>query len=202
MASTWEHGEAYAAVSKLPWLTALHAFGACGAWTRGYYFTEDEVCTHPEEARLPIPYGLRPIPVVPFANERRRGWEEAEDSPNRKPEDFWDQYRNARMMKVQPGGRRVLHMESLGWAGGEFGVDQAVDGLRVLYSLESSGEIDLLHDVQWADWDQRGHLLVATRCGKLQVRTLDSKHPETVFEEDLSLMEPTPVQAPSWAQSW
>lgn len=28
----WEHGEAYVAVSKLPWLTALHAFGTCGTW--------------------------------------------------------------------------------------------------------------------------------------------------------------------------
>ena len=46
----------------------------------------------------------------------------------------------------------MLCVESLGWAGGEFGVDQAVDGMRVLYSLEFHGNLELLDDVQWADW--------------------------------------------------
>jgi hypothetical protein len=36
--ATWELGEAYVAISKLPWLTALHAFATCGTWTRGYFF--------------------------------------------------------------------------------------------------------------------------------------------------------------------
>jgi hypothetical protein len=39
--ATCELGEAYVAVSKLPWLTALHAFATCGTWTRGYFFTKD-----------------------------------------------------------------------------------------------------------------------------------------------------------------
>ena len=79
--ATWKHGEAYIAVSKLPWLTALHAFGTCGTWTRGYYFTEDGGCDRPDDAKLPIPYGLRAIPIIQFANERRRGWEEIPESP-------------------------------------------------------------------------------------------------------------------------
>ena len=142
------------------------------------------------------------MPVVQFAAERRRGWDEAPDSPPRHPEDLWDQRRNARLQKRQPGGNRVLCVESLGWARGEFGVNQAVDGLHVRYSLESDSEIELLDDLQWADWDRQGRLLVATRCGKLQVRNLDADHPETVFEEDLSLLEPNPTPAPPWAQRW
>lgn len=113
----WEHGEAYVALSKLPWLTALYAFRTCGTWTRGYYFAEDKDPENPEEAALPIPYGLRSIPVVQFANERRRGWSEALESPARAPGDAWDEHRNARMRKRQPGGGRVLCVESLGWAG-------------------------------------------------------------------------------------
>ena len=54
--ATWEHGEAYVALSKLPWLTALHAFRTCGTWTRGYYFTEAEDC---ENLRVPSPDPLR-----------------------------------------------------------------------------------------------------------------------------------------------
>jgi hypothetical protein len=200
--AAWEHGEAYVALSKLPWLTALHAFRTCGTWTRGYYFTEDEDLENAEDTKLPIPYGLRAIPVIQFASERRRGWEEAMDSPQRDPKDAWDERRNARIQKRQPGGDRLLCVESRGWAGGEFGVDQAVDGLRVGYSLEVDGEVQLLNHLQWADWDRQGHLLVATRSGKLQICRLDGDGSEVVFQEDLSLSEPNPAPAPPWAQRW
>lgn len=200
--ATWEHGEAYVALSKLPWLTALHAFRTCGTWTRGYYFSEEENRESPEDTKLPIPYGLHSIPVIQFANERRRGWEESPDSPQRGPRDAWDERRNARMRKRQPGGERLLCVESLGLAGGEFGVGQAVDGLRVGYWLEVGGEIQPLNHLQWADWDRDGHLLVATRGGKLQVWNFDGEGSEVVFEEDLSLSEPNPRPAPAWAERW
>ena len=200
--ATWEHGEAYVALSKLPWLTALHAFGTCGTWTRGYYFTEDGSRDNRQMDKLPIPYGLRPIPVVQFANERQRGWIEAEDSPIRDPGDAWDTRRNARMRKPQPHGTRILCVESVGVAGGEFGVDQAVDGLNVRYSLESNGNLELLDDVQWADWSRDGELLVATRSGWLQIRELEAASPGILFEEDLSSLEPNPTPPPGWAGSW
>ncbi|MEO0538328.1 MAG: hypothetical protein AAF215_31260 [Cyanobacteria bacterium P01_A01_bin.123] len=201
--ATWEHGEAYIAISKLPWLAALHAFGTCGTWTRGYYFTENESCDQIEDQQLPIPYGLSPTPVIQFANERRRGWQEAPDSPPRHPNRaFWDERRNARLQKRQPGGQCLLCVESLGRAGGEFGVNQAVDGLSICYSLGSNGDWVLLDDLQWADWDQNGQLLVATRCGKLQVRNLDAHGPTLLFEADLAPLEPNPTPAPAWAQQW
>src|SRR5262245_43322659 len=198
----WEHGEAYVAVSKLPWLTALHAFQTCGTWTRGYYFTRAEDSERPEGVELPVAYGLRSIPVVQFANERRHGWEAAPDSPRRDPGDAWDERRNARLQKRQPGGNRLLRVESLGWAGGEFGVDQAVDGLRVSYWLEVDGEIESLNHLQWADWDRDGHLLAATRSGRLQLWNFDDTGSQILFEEDLCLSEPSPVPAPAWAQRW
>ncbi|MGR9037855.1 MAG: hypothetical protein ACU83O_14925, partial [Gammaproteobacteria bacterium] len=100
----WKHGETYVAVSKLPWLTALYAFGTCGTWSRGYYFTTDDGRSGVKDVKLPISYGLRAIPAVQFASERRRGWAEAPDCPRRDPTDIWDQRRNARMQKRQPGG--------------------------------------------------------------------------------------------------
>lgn len=200
--ATWELGEAYVAISKLPWLTALHAFGTCGTWTRGYYFTQDGSSGDPEEPRLPIPYGLRSIPVVQFANERRRGWEEAPDCPERAPKDMWDERRNVRMRKRQPHGDRWLCVESVGSAGGEFGQEQAVDGLRVHYSLETTGQLELLDDLQWADWDRDGQLLVATRTGCLQIRRFHGAAPDVLWEKDLSQLVPNPVDAPGWAKSW
>jgi len=198
--ATWELGEAYVAISKLPWLTALHAFATCGTWTRGYFFTTDASAYTHEVPDLPIPYRLQSIPAVQFATERRRGWEEALDCPTRDPRDAWDQHRNARMQKRQPGGQRLLCVESIGHAGGEFGAEQAVDGLRVHYSLESDGQLIFLDDLQWADWDRDGRLLVATRTGKLEVRVFGSGPEQTVFEEDLALLDPKPVPAPNWAQ--
>lgn len=200
--ATWEHGEAYVAVSKLPWLSALHAFRTCGTWTRGYYFTEDGSGETIQGAKTAIPCGLRSIPAIQFANERRRGWVEAADSPPRSPSDTWDEHRNARMQKRQPGGERVLCVESLGWAGGEFGVRQAVDGLRVRYSLEAGGGVQLMDHLQWADWDLEGRLLAATRSGKLQICNANHDGLEVVFEEDLSVCEPDPIAAPAWAQRW
>lgn len=197
----WEHGEAYVAISKLPWLTALHAFATCGTWTRGYYFSADADGERPNDVKLPIPYSLRSIPVVQFANERRRGWHEAPDSPARHPEDHWDERRNARMRKAQPNGAHTLCVESLGWAGGEFTAAQAVDGLSVRYSLESSDDCTILDDLQWADWSADGLLLAATRSGRLQVRDLGAKS-QLVFDHDLAALEPNPQPAPEHATSW
>jgi hypothetical protein len=90
----------------------------------------------------------------------------------------------------------------VGWPGGEFGIDQSVDGLRVRYSLESNGDLELLDDLQWADWSREGQLLVATRSGLLQIRKLEGDSPEILFEVDLSNLEPTPTAAPAWAQCW
>jgi hypothetical protein len=200
--AAWEKGEAYVAVSKLPWLTALHAFPTCGTWTRGYHFTEEKNRANPDDAQLPIPYGLRPIPVVQFATERRRGWTEAPDSPQRDPNETWDERRNARLQKLQPRGDRLLCVESIGHAGGECGVDQPVDGLRVCYWLEADGDIHLLDDLQWADWDGAGRLLAATRSGKLRIRDFDAGGSQVIFEEDLTGYEPDPVPVPAWAKRW
>jgi hypothetical protein len=93
-------------------------------------------------------------------------------------------------------------VESVGAAGGEFGVDQSVDGLNVRYSLESNDDLELLDDFQWADWSKDGELLVATRSGRLQIRNLEKNKPDIVFEVDLSHLEPNPTPAPVWARSW
>ncbi len=196
----WPHGEAYVAVSRLPWLFALHAFGTCGTWTRGYYFVNERERDAAEE-KLPVGYGLRSIRPEQFASERRRGWDEATDSPARDPADMWDQRRNARLCKRQPGGSRLLRVESIGWAGGEW-TRQAIDGLRVVYALQDDAGIQLLPQLQWADWDRQGRLLAATRSGHLQVWEIGQSKPKVVFDEDLTVLEPDCRSAPSWAQRW
>ncbi len=197
----WAHAGAYVAVSKLPWLSALHAFGTCGTRSRGYCFADGPHGDEPEQADLPIPYRMRSIPLARFANEKRRGWVEARDSPPRDPSDTWDERRDARLRKAQPGGERVLYVESTGRAGGEW-AQQAVDGLRVVYALQDAGAVELLPRLQRADWDREGRLLVATRKGRLQVWQIGSDGMTTMFDHDLSALEPDCRPAPSWAQRW
>lgn len=194
------HGESYAAVSRLPWLTALHAFPTCGTWTRGYRFAATDI---PAEHRdLPIPFTLEPIAAQQFETARRRGWAEAPDSPSREAGDAWDERRNARMIRAQPNGHRVLRVESLDWAGGEFGPLQAIDGLRVRYALEDDRDLEVLDDLQWADWDAHGRLLVATRSGRLQIRILQTRRYTLACDFDLAALTPEPSAAPDWAQRW
>ncbi len=200
--ASWEYGPTYIALSKLPWLTALRAWSTDGTWTRGYYFSTGSDTRRKGTSTLPIPYGLHPIPTVQFAQERRRGWLEAEDSPPRHPNDIWDQHRNARIYKPQPGGNCTLQVESLGWPGGEFTTGQAVDGLQVLYSLVVNGELHILDDLQWADWDSQGHLLVATRSGRIQIRTLNGSSFSLRFDCDLCRLRPEPTPPPDWATRW
>ena len=96
----------------------------------------------------------------------------------------------------------MLCVESTGWAGGEFGIGEAVDGLSVRYSLEFRGNLTLLDDLQWADWSREGELLVATRSGQLQIRTFQGNRTLITFKEDLAALEPNPIPAPPWAQHW
>ncbi len=42
--STWELGDTYIAISRLPWLTALAAWRTPGTWTRGAHFVADASC--------------------------------------------------------------------------------------------------------------------------------------------------------------
>jgi hypothetical protein len=45
-------------------------------------------------------------------------------------------------------------------------------------------------------------MLAASRDGTIQIRRLDGHGIETLFEADLTRLEPHPVAAPAWAQSW
>ena len=104
------------------------------------------------------------------------------------------------MRKGQPNGSHALTVRSVGVAGGEFGAAQAVDGLRVAYALENAGgSARPLDDAQWADWDGRGRLLVATRRGALQVRDPDGTVLQT---HDLAEAAPAPRPPPEWAGAW
>ena len=110
----WKAGPTYIAISRLPWLRALAAWGTCGTWTRGLHFLEDKTVWQvgaPDEGDVgPCREKLGMAVTRPeaFAVERRRGWTETADSPARDPRDMRDERRADRvaMQKARPKLRR------------------------------------------------------------------------------------------------
>ncbi|MCP4308075.1 MAG: hypothetical protein GY788_25015 [bacterium] len=191
----WPAGAVYEAISRLPWLTALAAWGSGTTYTRGVRFAAaaDSDVGEPDVGDAP-PLGLRWNRPVQFCVERRRGWIESEDTPPRADGGPWDENRRVEMTKSQPRGRRLLHVD------GRYTAFRAGDpGAGVSYWMTEDEDIAAL-DVQWADWDRDGDLLVATSAGVLQRRNLTTGVTTDVM--DLNQLRPRPQPAPDWAHSW
>lgn len=204
----WSAGDIYEAVSRLPWLEALAAWNAGTTYTRGFHF----VAGAAGHNAMGVPdvgdiepclreLGIALNPIEQFAVERRRGWSESADTPARTDSDPWDDRRNVELVKVQPGesSRYVLHVS------GSYAGHRSSPQVRepAVYSLtDASGAMYVLDDVQWADWDERGRLLMATTAGELQIRVPGDDGWHTVFAEDLTVVRPDPRPAPPWATEW
>lgn len=72
----------------------------------------------------------------------------------------------------------------------------------VHYALLDTGVARPLEDVQWADWDAEGRLLVATNDGRIQVREHGSSGLPVRWEADLGRLTPDPAPPPETAQRW
>jgi hypothetical protein len=209
--STWAAGPTYIAISRLPWLTALAAWGTCGTWTRGLHFVarrrtwevgvpaEGDI----EPLRKRYGFGLELTRPPAFAVERRRGWTETADSPSYDSEgDPWDIRRVPRltMEKPRPGANGTARLAVVGrYAASRSGQPSWSE---VTYTIRDDEAARRLERVQWADWDRTGRLLVATTNGKLQVREEPFGEAGTVWSIDLSGDRPTPAEPPSIARRW
>jgi hypothetical protein len=203
----WGPGATYVAVSKLPWLTALAAWGTGGTWTRGIHFDSDPAnwrVDEPDEGTLePIRgrLGLAVTASASYAVERRRGWTEAAGTPPRGDKDLWDEKRavTLRLEKPRPGDDRT-RLEVTG----EYAAFRAMHPKRgaAAYRMLAGGAATPLRGVQWADWAGDGTLLVATAAGELQQRNAADWTASAVVVADLSLLGPDPAPAPPAAARW
>jgi hypothetical protein len=203
----WGPGPTYIAISRLPWLTALAAWGTCGTWTSGLHFVGRRQHAgvadpdHGDLRSLRRVQGLAVTRPASFAVERRRGWTEVAGSPARAASDMWDERRadSLTLEKARPGGGATRLLVS-GWFAA-FRSSAPGDRKTVSYRLARAGAERALDGVQWADWDQRGRLLVATSDGKLQIR--DGPDVESVRSEvDLAALAPDPLPPPAEASRW
>lgn len=200
----WAPGSTYIAVSRLPWLTALAAWGTDGTWTQGAHFVHRNDWTMPDPdygdpAPLRQQFGLALTSASSYAVERRRGWTEASGTPPRLAGDAWDTSRGdaVTMQKPRPGSASSRLLVSGAYAGSREGEPGAIN-----YRLEDRSGALPLPDVQWADWSARGQLLVATTEGRLQVRNYSYGHTTVAWEYDLAALSPDPTEPPPEARHW
>lgn len=199
--SDWPAGDIYEVISRLPWLTALAAWNSGTTYTRGIHFVADPMESNvgaPDvgDYRPDVGYGLRLTQARQFAVEHRRGWKESEATPPRDAGGLWDEKRRVEMVKRHPTEDLTLHVEGRYAA---FRAGDPKDG-PPMYWLSSDRDIQLLDDVQWADWDARGRLLAATRNGRLEMRSIGGQ--TAVVVADLSQLVPDSEPAPPEAHRW
>lgn len=209
VSATWKAGTTYLAISRLPWLTALAAWGTCGTWTRGVHFVEDRSVWQlgapdaGDVAPCRKKFGIAGTRPATFAVERRRGWRETGDSPPRRPDDTWDERRAdaVKMEKPRPksDGRTRLMVS------GHFAALRGSlpgGSKEIRYEILENTRVRRLEDVQWADWDADGRLLVATTDGRLQVRGFSKNGLSVRSEVDLGALTPSPSPPPDQAYRW
>ncbi len=205
----WKPGPTYLAISRLPWLTALAAWGTCGTWTRGAHFVDRRRTWEVGEpaagdaAPCKKKFGLALTRPATFAVERRRGWTETADSPPRSPRDMWDERRADRivMEKARPRSRDGVRLTVRGWFAA-FRSSLPGGAQDVRYELSLPGRSIPLDDLQWADWGADGRLLAATRDGRLQIRDVRSGDFAVRWEVDVGSLDPNPSPPPAEALRW
>ena len=85
---------------------------------------------------------------------------------------------------------------------GTYAAIRELHGTRtdVRYELRSGNLTRHLEDVQWAEWDARGRLLVATDEGRMQIR--DGTDGSVLWEADEGALQPAPEPPPAEASTW
>lgn len=206
----WSVGSTYIAVSRLPWLTALAAWGTCGTWTHGLHFDENRRIWEVEAPgegdieplRRRYRFGLGFTRPIAFAVERRRGWTEVPGSvPYNQTLDPWDTRRAQTLVmeRRRPGADSTRLTVSGSFAAFREGPPS---WSRVTYALEGNDVRSVLDSVQWADWDRTGRLLVATTTARLQVRNHPFGLDDATWEIDVTDDRPVFFEPPAKARRW
>jgi hypothetical protein len=201
----WPGDEVYDAISHLPWWTALAAWDEGTTYAQGLRFVDDPAAHALREpdvgtvVTLLERYGLVHRRPRQFAVELDRGWVESDDSPPREAGGPWDENRSVTVSRARPGSPATALR-----AAGRFAAfrDNRPYDPTTTYELETDGEVVAL-DVQWADWDHRGRLLLATTAGSLRIHEPDGGHlGPPLVEHDLVPLVPDPQPPPASATRW
>ena len=197
----------WTAISKPPYLTAVALWPKGDAWNGGGLFLDERTVwlNHwPNEAE-PHPRFLPPkrLRVTP---SQERGGEDFPIYGKRLVRDGWTVVHEGRVQwgysgdppvwrKPDPTGPYQLEMTLYGWDPAPYG-----DPYRFEYALIGDEDV-LLEGVEWADWDQRGRLVVA-RAGRLYAMLPNDYGPDVAPIADFNDQVFEPIITPGWARRW
>jgi hypothetical protein len=188
--------DTWTAISKPPYFTALALWPGIGTWGGGGRFLDNQCLWHADCSPIHPRFSLKGLVEVSdevaavsfddkFRNDRlylrlrQVGWEVAEQKGSRL----------LKWRRTSPVGR------------GELLLDRSFSAARYYLVVANRSE-PLAFDAEWADWDQKGRLIVANR-GKVLAGNWN-RHKGLYFEElaDFNEDRPASVEAPDWAQHW
>jgi hypothetical protein len=207
--ATWKPGLTYVAVSRVPWFTALVAWGTLGTYDWGAHFTAERrqwtfgPPDFGDDGPLRRRYGLAATTPQDFAVERRRGWVDVPSAC-----DSAGARREERLGVGRPRPAQAKRRDHDRWlvATGGAAAYRSADERYYrppAYQLRDGPDgvrLADLADVQWADWSRDGHLLVATVAGELQLR--DGATGQVRHRVDVGSLSPTPQPPPREAHRW
>lgn len=220
--------DAYFAVSKIPWLTALAAWRTRWIWTTGCWFGHDGELTiswlppgpkEPFHGNYPGKINHNPVLTkweARFLQELKSGWRLIDNdwlSENREylrsalppSKQVWPRP-PAGLMKYRPRNMAMLIQLDWGYESARHKVEgtHAIDSRMPEYMLQhASRKLEHLGRLRWADWDHQGNVLAATWNGELRVYQLQENDTlKCLIQHDLNPMEPSPMNSPIWAKQW
>ena len=198
--------DSWIAISRPPYFTALALwFSGCGTYCSGGFFPgrrELSIGFGPTPHIGQLPAGLTLSTAPPPYIDRTDDWTERRVFINRLLRDGWEQVTAARetWQRRNPAGDLALVMtRPQAWTKyGEWSPFGEPKVSEYAVFMEAQGEVVPLGRATWADWDQRGRLVIA-QDGRL----FHWEPPGTLRElADFNPLRPDPAPAPAWAETW
>jgi hypothetical protein len=192
-----QRADSWIAISRPPYFTALALWWVGGTYCTGGLFADRRSVwtgwqNGPDRGRLPR--WLKTVNALPHI-DRTNNWTDRTVFHNRLLRDGWQPLADhTTWERRHPQQPDTLVFTELGWDARAFGGPHTVD-----YLLRGAdGLVKHLPRVTWADFDQRGRLIVV-QDGKL----LDWRSQDTwVALADFNTQAPDPRVAPAWATRW
>jgi hypothetical protein len=194
-----QRADTWIAISRPPYFTALALWWVGGTYCAGGMFPDRRSVwigglQAPDQGTLPV--WLKPASSLPHL-DRTQNWTNRTVFHNRLLRDGWLRVADApgdvweRRHRGHPG---TLLLTELGW-------DPRAHGAHLVhYALRMpDANLQPLHRVTWADWDQHGRLVIV-RDGRLL-------HASDTFDRwiavaDFNPQRPESMPAPAWARRW
>lgn len=196
-------GQAWTAVSRPPWFTALSVWENLGSWYGGGFFQTDRALLLDATCTLE-PFGDDPKPPVDVAcvepgtapwelRLRHLGWELVERGFD--PRTHQRVGEREVWSKPHPEGRFTLFRQVEEWDVSRYGSPH-----WDTYWLERGDDLLPLDNATWADFD-RGRLVYADR-GRLMAAAVADGRVDGTELYDFNPLEPTSVPPPTWCRTW